>query len=296
MQILNYGSLNYDYVFDVDHIVKLGETVQATTAQVFLGGKGLNQSVAMARAGSKVFHAGIVGADGQKLLELCDAEGIDRRFVSTVDDRTGNAIIQVNKNKNNAILVSAGANGQNTAEKMEEVFSHFQEGDYLLLQNEVNGLPQLIEYGRTKKMKIVLNPSPFNENILACDLRDVSCLIMNETEGRALSGKKYLMDIIGEIREKYPKVACVLTHGETGSAYFDTSCIMHFDAYRVDTCDTTAAGDTFTGYFLACLCKGLDKKEAVRYASAAAAIAASRRGAVPSIPALAEVESFLKNK
>lgn len=294
MKILNFGSLNYDYVYDVEHIVQPGETISSSALHVACGGKGLNQSVALARAGAHVFHAGLVGNDGGTLLSVCDENQIDRTFIQQSDIRTGNAIIQVDSRGQNSIVLFGGANQTNTVEFIERVFSHFGAEDVLLLQNEVNLLSELIDSADQRGMKIVLNPSPFDEKVKKCDLSKVSAFIFNETEGAQLTGRYESDEILLEMLRLYPHAQLVLTLGKQGAVYRDSKNEYRHGTYDVEVVDTTAAGDTFTGYFFASAFNGNDIPKALQFASAASSLAVSRKGAIPSIPYLQEVLDFHK--
>ena len=137
-RILNFGSLNIDRVYRVEHFVKPGETIASKGYQCFPGGKGLNQSIAAARAGARVFHAGTVGADGDFLIKLLSESGADVRYVRKTDGITGHALIQVSDAGENCIILYPGANFDNDTAYMEQVLSGFSAGDILMLQNEIS--------------------------------------------------------------------------------------------------------------------------------------------------------------
>ena len=162
MKVLNFGSLNYDYVYDVDHIVQPGETLDSLNMGTFFGGKGLNQSVAMARAGVHVYHAGMVGEDGDAFYELCRENGVDTTYLRKIDGRNGHAIIQVNREAQNCIIIYGGSNRRITKEFVDEVLADFGEGDIIMLQNEINCLDYIIDRAYEKKMTVILNPSPYD--------------------------------------------------------------------------------------------------------------------------------------
>ena len=284
MKVLNFGSLNLDFVYSLDHIVKPGETISSTGLEINCGGKGLNQSVALARAGAQVFHAGLVGEDAGMLLAACDENGVDRKFIRTSEVRTGNAIIQRAKSGQNSIVLFGGANQENSKEFVDEVLSHFEKGDLILLQNEVNLLDYMIEEAYRRGMVIALNPSPYDEKVAACDLGKVTYFLMNEVEGAEITGKEDAGDILDEMLKRYPNAKIVLTLGKTGVVYRDSTAEYRHGIYDVPVVDTTAAGDTFTGFFLASVLAGDDLPEALRKASVASSIAVSKKGATASIP------------
>ena len=298
MKILNFGSLNIDYVYSVDHFVQKGETIASGNLEVFSGGKGLNQSIAMGRAGIGVFHAGAVGTDGESLLQLLRQAGVNTELVAVSETvRTGNAIIQRDRSGDNCIILYGGANQEISAEQIERTLDLFSGGDYQVLQNEINGMKEIMEKANQRGMRIVLNPSPMNEKIKELPLNFVDYFILNEIEARALLAGEDLTAADGEmliqrLAARFPEAGMLLTLGEGGAMYADKQENLYQPAYKVAVQDTTAAGDTFTGYFMAGLLKDLPKAECIKLAAKAAAIAVTRLGAAPSIPEWAEVERF----
>lgn len=294
MQILNFGSCNIDMVYSVDHILRPGETISALGISTFPGGKGLNQSVALARAGGKIYQAGCIGEDGGILLQCMHESGINTKYLRTVDDKTGHAIIQVDKNAENAIVIYGGANVCITKEHIDAVLEDFSAGDFLLIQNETSEVPYLSQTAAAKGLQVVLNPSPFNDRIKDIDIADISYLILNEVEAEGLWGTCDAHEIQPILQDSYPHLKIVLTLGKRGAVYFDKDVLIRQKAFRVESVDTTGAGDTFMGYFIACIAKGRSPKSAMRYASAASAITVSRKGASASIPWMKEVEEKLQ--
>ena len=294
MKVLNIGSMNLDHVYTVDHIVEPGETQSSTQLQLFLGGKGMNQSVALAKAGVEVYQGGMIGEDGGVFLDACQEYGIHADYIRTVDARTGHAIIQIDKNAQNCILLYGGANQALTEAYVDEVISQFDSGDILLLQNEVNLLPYIVDRGYAQGMKIVLNPSPFDDKLKAVDMTKISLFLLNEIEGYQLTGCREPDAIIDSIRERFPHAAVVLTLGSDGAVYADQSCKHFQPIFPVKAVDTTAAGDTFTGYFIAGLAQGMEIPDILRMSAKASSIAVSRAGAVPSIPYRNEVIASLE--
>jgi ribokinase len=288
-KILNIGSINIDYVYDVKDFVKPGETIPSLAFGVFPGGKGLNQSIALAKAGGQVYHAGKIGADGQKILESMAQAGVDISFTDTDGSATGHAIIQVNAAGENCIILHAGANHELTRPMIDRCTACFGEGDFLVLQNEVNDIPYIIKKAAERNLSIAFNLAPFVSEIKDYPLELVNYFLVNETEGKGLSGKDDPDDIADEIIRMFPKAAVVLTMGSDGVLYRDSKRILRHGVYDVPVVDTTAAGDTFTGFFVSSLVGGQTIEEALRRASSAAAIAVSRKGASSSVPALEEM-------
>ena len=294
MKVLNFGSLNIDYVYSVDHIMREGETQACTKMERFCGGKGMNQSIALAKAGVGVFHAGMVGADGEWLLEMCQKSGVDTRYIRKTDGKSGHTIIQVDKNAQNCILLYGGANREITEEYIDEVLNEFEKGDIILLQNEVNLLDKIIEKAYEKEMIIILNPSPMDEAIKKCDLHKVTILLLNEIEGEQITGVTEPEKILDKLNALYPDMKVVLTLGGNGSVYQEKKKRCKQEIFPVKPVDTTAAGDTFTGYFIASILEGMPVEKGMQMAAKAASIAVSRKGAAVSVPYRKEVEEALQ--
>lgn len=298
MRILNFGSMGIDYVFAVDHFVKPGETISTKGREIYCGGKGLNQSIALARAGANVCMAGAVGlSDGAFLIDALRANGVNTDHVKRLEHiGSQNALIQVDPQGQNCILLYSGACHALTEDMLEEVFADFGAGDYLVLQNEVNLVERMIRMGHERGMKVILNPSPLNDAIAGLPLELVDLFILNEVEGEGLCGIGDKTQMIFALREKFPSAAIMLTLGDAGSVYLDPTLEQPIRqlASSVQAVDTTAAGDTFTGYFVAGLAENRSVAESMKRASAAAAVSVTRKGASPSIPSTAELEAFLQ--
>ena len=293
MKVLNIGSMNLDHVYTVDHIVQPGETLSSTQLQLFLGGKGMNQSVALAKAGVEVYQGGMIGQDGKVFLDACQEYGIHADYIRKTDAPTGHTVIQIDKNAQNCILLYGGANQMLTEAYVDAVISQFDRGDILLLQNEVNLLPYLVERGYQQGMRIVLNPSPFDDKLKAVDLSKISLFLLNEIEGFQLTGCKKPDAILDKMHTLFPLASIVLTLGADGAVYADHNQRCFQPIFPVQAVDTTAAGDTFTGYFIAGLAQNMPIPDILRMSAKASSIAVSRAGAVPSIPYRDEVMASL---
>lgn len=292
MKVCNFGSLNLDLVYAVDHAVLPGETLSSAGREEFCGGKGLNQSIALSKAGAEVYHAGCIGSDGGVLRSLLETNGVNTAFVRELPGPSGHAVIQVDVHGQNSILLYGGANQQITEEMVEDVLANFGAGDWLVLQNEINAIPLIMTTAKARGMNIIFNPSPFNAAILEYPLETVSWFVVNEIEGAAIAGTEDPQKIVSCLTEKYPTAGVVLTLGKRGSLCTVNGRVFEQPIFTVPVKDTTAAGDTFLGFFFALL----DEKgpaEALRTASAASALAVSVDGAANSIPTRAMVEHFL---
>ena len=298
MKVLNFGSLNIDYVYSLDHFVQKGETISSDALHIFPGGKGLNQSVALGRAGVTVSHAGAVGKDGDFLLELLKESCVDTKYIQVLEGvQTGTAIIQNDKSGDNCIILYSGANHQITKEQIANTISDFEKGDFLVLQNEINGMESIMRVAEEKGLKIVLNPSPMNEKILELPLQYVDYFVLNEVEAAQILGLDNISEkdgekFVRELHDAYPRAKIVLTLGAEGSIYFDGEKLYRQRAYKTEVVDTTAAGDTFSGFFIAGILRGDTVEQAMDTAARAAGIAISRPGAAPSIPKIEEVLEF----
>ena len=295
MRALCFGSLNIDYVYQVPHFVGGGETLAAGSLSRFSGGKGLSQSIALARAGLEAWHAGAIGRDGRFLLEELQEAGVRTGYVEVLEDvSTGHAIIQRTPSGENCILLYGGANRSITREQVDRVLAGFGPGDALVLQNEISQLPYLAERAKARGMTVALNPSPMEEGLLPL-LPLADYLLLNEIEaaqlcqglGSALPEAEE--DLAAALAAALPSTAVVLTLGPRGSLYADGTRLARQAAVPVRAVDTTAAGDTYTGFFLAGALEGWGVEWAMEFAAAAAAIAVTRPGAAPSIPSREEV-------
>lgn len=293
MKLLNFGSCNIDYVYALDHVVAPGETEATDSLHIYSGGKGLNQSIAAARAGAEVYHAGCIGKDGDFLSRLLEESGADVSYLKRVDEKNGHAIIQVAATGENSIFLYPGSNAMVTPGDVDAVLSHFESGDLVLLQNEISCVPYIVSRAYEKGMKVILNPSPINEAIKEIDVGKLSYLILNEIEAEMITGEKSAEAALARLAADYPLLTVVLTLGKRGSIYAGGGERVYQPAFSVEVKDTTAAGDTFAGYFIAELLRSSPIKTALEIATTASAIAVSRHGAAPSIPERKEVLALL---
>lgn len=287
MEIWNLGSVNVDRVYSLDHIVKPGETVSSHHLEELPGGKGFNQSVALARAGARVHHVGAVGPDGAHLVSMLAKLGVDTAHLATAAEPTGHAIIQVDEDGRNAIVVFAAANGTVSPDAVRAALAGAAPGDVLLCQNETSAVADSMREAKARGLRVVFNPSPFDGKIDDLPLDLVDLFLVNETEEAGLLA----------LGGPAAAAARVVTRGGDGcESLAPGRGPVRVPAFRVKAVDTTAAGDTFTGYYLAALAAGLPEEDALRRACAAAAIAVTRPGAAPSVPAAAEVDAFLRER
>ena len=296
MKIYNFGSLNVDRVYGVEDFVRAGETILAKSLSFFPGGKGLNQTIALARAGANVYHVGCIGRDGGILKDTLVENQVPLTYVKEMDADGGHTALQVSESGQNAIIVYSGTNHMLTENFVDEVMQTIEPGDYVLMQNEINLVPYIIRKAKEAGAQVALNPSPITKELMSYPLEMVDLFIVNEIEGEAVTGEKEPQKILAAFREKYPHAKIVLTLGSEGSCYQDETTFAMQEIYKNTVVDTTGAGDTYCGYLLTCLMEGVPVKEALHMATAASSIAVSRQGAAPSIPKREEVEVFLKER
>ncbi|MHB9138591.1 MAG: ribokinase [Victivallaceae bacterium] len=291
MNILCFGSLNIDCVYKVPHIVRPGETVSSCEYAEFPGGKGANQAVAAARAGARVFHAGKIGGDGIYLRNILAAEGIDTANVM-IDQtiHSGRAIIQVESSgAENSIVLFPGSNQTISCEDIDKVLAGFGNDTMIILQNEISNIAYIIEKAKASGLKICFNPAPFTLDIKRYPLAILDVIVLNETEAEELSGESDPEKIISKLSALLPDTEILLTLGAKGAIYASHGQSLTVPAEKVNAVDTTAAGDTFIGYFVAGKTAGLSAEQSMKNACRAAAIAVTRPGAIPSIPYASEL-------
>lgn len=294
MKLLDFGSLNIDHTYQLPHLVRPGETLASDSYHKSEGGKGFNQAVALAKAGQEVYLAGAIGQDGLFLRDYLQELGVHTEHLCVLDAPTGHAMIQLDTEGQNCIILFGGTNGMITEAMIDEVLADFGAGDYLLLQNEISHVDSIICAAHAKGMHIILNPSPMSPELLTWPLELVEWFILNEIEGADITGKTQPEEMLDELLRRYPACHVVLTLGERGSVYADATQRMDQSIVRAHTVDTTAAGDTFTGYFIHALLQGEAIQQALKTAACASAITVSRPGAGRSIPAAEEVQAAMK--
>lgn len=290
MNVLCVGSLNNDHVYNVDHIVSKGETILSSKFKKYPGGKGLNQAISLSRVVDNVYMYGYVGEDNNLLFKQLKASNVDIRYITKTNHPTGHAIIQVDRFGENSIVVSAGANKQFYTSRNKEVISKFDKGDFLVIQNEINNIDEIISLGKKQGMKIVLNPSPFNSTITKELVSKVDYLVLNKKEAKQLSILDKAEDYIKYLLHTYPNINIILTLGENGAYFANKKHIIFQKAFKVNVQDTTCAGDTFLGYFIGSLINGGSPKDALLTATKASSICIQQNGASSSIPSYDKVE------
>mgnify|MGYP000161899071 CR=1 FL=1 len=296
MAIINFGSINIDHVYQVEHFVQPGETIASTHYQQLLGGKGANQSIALAQAGADVRHVGSIHENDASFKQALIKKGVDCRGVHCSETPSGHAIIQVTPSGENAIVLFGGANQTLTAKTVHAALSDAKPSDWVLTQNETSSIEDALRQAKEKHLKVAFNPAPMSESVKALPHECIDLLIVNETEAAALTEKESLDDIIAAFKQDWAHCEVIITLGKAGVMMLKGSETITVDAFKVDAVDTTAAGDTFIGYFLSAYSNHTDAKQALKRGCAASAIAVTREGAAQSIPSQKEVDRFLAKR
>lgn len=296
LKILNFGSMNLDYVYRVDTFIQPGETKSSQSLMINCGGKGLNQSIAAAKAGNKVLHCGIVGKGGEMLENQLKDNGVDVSLLSHLQEQCGHAIIQVDDQGQNCILLYGGTNQLLTKEYISDSLDAFGKDGLVLLQNETNLVGHIISEAHKRGLKTALNAAPMEEGVKSYPLELLDWLIVNEVEGKQIAECESDDDIIGILREKYPHCSVLLTLGSRGARCYADGKEYRIGCYDVEVVDTTAAGDTFSGYFLYGVLNGKSIPYALLLATTASAIAIGKSGASDSVPYLTQVEEAMEKQ
>lgn len=292
MKILVFSSLNIDHNYYVKQIAKPKETIFAKEYNVVSGGKGLNASIALARSGVHVYLAGNIGNDAKILEKVLADNKVDTTYLNKVDEPNGHAVIQIDENGENSIFIYGGSNQSITTEYIDMVLSKFEKGDLLILQNEINNQIYLINKASELGLTIMLNPSPFNDDIYTYPLSKIDYFFINEVEGKGFTNETDPLRILDELKIMYPKAKVILTLGSIGAYYQDGDYRIFQEAFKVKAIDTVGAGDTFMGYFSYGLSQGFNPEKCLLLATKASSLTVQRKGAADSIPTLKEVNEI----
>lgn len=285
-RIFVLGSINTDLVIEAPYFPKEGETLMGSNFCALQGGKGANQAVAASRLGGEVYFCGKIGSDsfGMVSLNALKSEGINCEFVNSVEGPSGTAIIVV-ANQNNKIILNGGANQKFSFSDVDDFLSRAEKGDIFVSQLEINFdvVCYALKKAKEKEMLVILNPAPASKKVEK-SYKFVDIFTPNETEYEILGGKENLITKSTQ--------AIILTKGGEGYEIITSNESKKFPCMKVDVVDTTAAGDTFLGGFVAKLANGSSIEDAARFGSIAASIACTKKGAQPSIPTLEDIEKY----
>ena len=290
MTIFNLGSINIDHVHRVARLPGPGETVAALGYARGLGGKGVNQSLAAAAAGARVHHIGAVGAEGGWIVERLAAAGIDVADLALVGEATGHAIVCVDAAGENQIIIHGGANRALTLEQIDRALARARPGDWFLAQNETNLIAEGFARAKAAGLRTAYAAAPFEAAAAAGLIGSIDLLALNEVEAGQLAAH------LGTAAEALPVPEVLVTRGARGAHYRAGERVCEVAAFPVTPVDTTGAGDTFLGVFLAARDGGVAPQAALRQAAAAAALQVTRPGAADAIPTEGEVAAFLAER
>ena len=300
MSVLVFGSLNLDLVTYADKLPAIGETIVGEKLLKFPGGKGLNQAIAARRAGSEVLMVGSIGndADGDYLFDVLKSENIDPKFITKTSEQTGIAVIEVSKSAENRIIIIAGANSKTRFSNEVLTSSPSVNVSLAQLETPIAEVAKFIHESKAAGKITMLNPAPI-QKLDQQLLQDTDYLIANETEASFLIGsavehlsKDEAVTIARQLQKNGSKKV-IITLGEQGSVYLDQEKELFTPAYKVKAVDTTAAGDAFCGAFATAISENKPVEYALKFASAAGGLAATKAGAVPSLPTQQEILSMI---
>jgi len=289
--IFNFGSINVDHVYRVAEMPSPGETLTAASYRKLLGGKGINQSIAIARAGQVPVHIGAVGSDDGWTMEQVKNFGIDTTLIAQSVHPTGHAVIYVDDAGENQIVIFGGANRDLKPAQIKKAFETCTGADHwVLVQNETNLLADIVDQAKSAGFKIAYSAAPFVADTVAQVIDKIDLLAVNEIEAQETAR------LLGVAVSDIAVPELLITRGSHGVEFHSHGDVHHQPAFQVEAVDTTGAGDTFLGSFLAHHCHGIEITRSLRYASAASALQVTRPGAAVAIPAREEVETFLKQR
>lgn len=293
MNILNFGSLNIDYVYQMDSFVQPGETKSCMDLMINPGGKGLNQSIAASKAGNQVFHAGFIGRDGNFLVEKLKQNKVNVSLMEQAEGVSGHAIIQVESSGQNCIILYGGTNQMLTESYIDTTLERFGNEGLVMLQNETNLIGYIITKSHEKGLKVAMNVAPATRQVSEYPLQLLDWLIVNEIEAEQIAGDVHDEDLLSVLSSMYPNTGILLTLGKKGARCYFNKQVVSIGAYNVKAVDTTAAGDTFTGYFLYGILNNYPVSDALELATAASALCVQKMGASDSVPLRSEVQKAL---
>jgi ribokinase len=292
LRILNFGSINIDYIYRVPHLARPGETLVSKSLTRALGGKGANQSIALASAGASVLHLGHISATDSWAIDIMHHAGVNTSLITQTNRPSGHAIIQLDSEGENTTILIGGANQEFTENSVYEAIDQLSSNDWLLLQNECNQADKAIAYASKKNKKIAFNPSPITPDVLKIPLQNIALLFVNPIELQALSQQPDATLALNQLTEQNPGTRIIVNLGRKGVLMAKGAERQQVSAPSVKVADTSAAGDTFLGYYLAAQIAGHSENHALAWACHAAALATTKIGASSSIPIKKDVDAM----
>lgn len=290
MNIINIGSLNIEHVLQLPRFPSSQDRLYCRHYQRLPGGKGYYQSVAMARAGAKVWHIGFIGPDGHFLRDSLKHNNVDVRYVHKTQTPTGQEHISITPDCHMTKVRYMGANACFEPHFLDCLFKQLQEKQLVLVQNEVNDIPKVFEQIKSYNLNLTFHPAPYSEDIKDYPLHMVDTLIFNLNTGQKLSNEQEPEKILKSLLAKYPNTALVLTLGAKGAWYVDNHQKIKVPGDPVMAIDESQAGNTFVGYFLAQKSQDNPIESCIKFACRASALCVSREGKSATIPYLTEIK------
>lgn len=285
MTVFNLGSVNLDYFYKTPHLPRAGETLAALEFSAGLGGKGANQSVALALGGAQVVHIGQIHKDDESHIALLGACGVDLRHLAKGDVPTGHAIVMIDEaSGENQIILMQGANLAMTPKMISSALDEAQDGDWALTQNETNLNDVFLQEAKKRGLKICYSAAPFLKDKLLALLDIIDLLVVNEGEAQEIEAA------LARPPEAWGIAHVIITKGAEGASYYGAEGTFFQPSEKVKAVDSTGAGDTYLGFLLAQLSHGRDIKHAMAIASKAAGLQVTRYGTADAIPTLDEIQ------
>lgn len=296
MKFLVFGSLNIDKVYKLPRLPERGETLYCSSYEEHVGGKGLNQAVSLAKSGEQVYIAGALGRDGTFLSDFLEKSGVNTSLLKITDSFTGQAVIEVDCEGQNQMILTPGANYAPDETYCNEIIKNFNPGDVILMQYETSCVGYMMRLAHDRGLTVAFNPSPYKDEIQNLPLEYVDHFILNEYECQCLAAESSTGSAVKKLSRRFKESIITVTLGDKGSVSIRNGEKSTASAFQVNAVDTTGAGDTFTGFFLSTLLSTDDVVKALRLAGAASAIVVTRTGAAETIPGKPEVLRFLEER
>ncbi len=296
MKILVFGSLGIDYSYWIPHFLKEGEELRASRFERLPGGRGLKQATSIAKSGEEVYFAGCIGKDGLFLKEYMEENGVDTGCLKISDAPQSHAIKQRYGDNEYSIISYGQTNNEIDESYIDNVLERFDSGDIILIQNEIGNIPYIIDKAYERGMRVFFNPSPFDEELRSIDYSKVDTLILSEKEAEELTGVLDVRSFCEYFRKYHKNLKVLLTLGAIGGIYLDGEFELSFPSYSEAQEAVGSSGDTFVGYFVSGIRKGLQIEKILKKASCASALVvlSKRNNMLPTVPSSAEVEEALK--
>lgn len=289
-RIVVFGSISYDRTLHLPRLPQAGQGVMATAVTHSVGGKGANVSVAAARAGAHVELVSAVGGDGDRALRELAAAGVHTHRVARMPELgTAEVVIHLATDQSEFGITVPGADRHVSTHALDAAIDQCRGGHIGYLDGMVNDGARVIRGMARRGAPLVVNPSPVHPDVAEWPMQHAAVIMLNQGEATTLSGQQDAQAQLDALHARYPGPGIVLTLGPGGAWWSQRGVRQHIPTVPVSAVDSTAAGDTFAGYFLAGLAEGREPQQALQQASRAAALCVTRHGSLHSIPTRLEV-------